>query len=648
MDEDSASVGQLTERQEELLDARCANLSGRLPTLYGVVLINVLVLARGFAGSAPPLLTVWIPLLLTGAIGWRITFWAMMRAGLVSTEKGRYAVKSLPISGFILACILVGWAIALYGFGNDPQRSLVHYIIAITCVTGVLGMTHSPATAAVMALGVIVPSSTVFLMHEHPNRFAVVGVLALVGGLLLLVIRSQNQDFVALVTSRQDLAEREREASELARRNHLQATRDALTGALNRRGILDDFASRLIQPVDGEPWLALLDLDGFKLINDTHGHAAGDAVLRAVSERIDNWPGIAASGRMGGDEFAIVLPAKLDRKSAGALLDALASEIAQPILFGDLKLAIRASMGLHRCSGSGVGDCLERADLALYKAKSSHGGRLAEFTEEDEQVMVDRRAMTAVFTSADLEHQLKLVYQPIVDCSQRRTIGFEALARWSRGGQDWLAPSDFIRLAETTGRMSELTAMIVSRTLTECPAWQHDRFLSINLSARDILREDAAPWLTGLVDAAGAPHRHIVFELTETALLNDYRRAADTLDQLRGMGYRIALDDFGTGQSSLSHVHNLPLDHIKIDRSFAQGLASSPSARAIVGTTVMLARQLNLECVIEGIETGEQEAIASALGITTMQGFFFSRPVDAPEALDGALNDWHYRPTGTG
>jgi diguanylate cyclase (GGDEF)-like protein len=635
-----------SEQQKVLLTARCVNLSARLPTLYAVILVNVAVLSGSFAGSAPPLLTIWLPLVLAGAIGWRIIFWAGVRAGLPDAEVGRRAVRRLPIAGFVLASLLAAWALSLYEYGNEHQRSLVHFITAVVCFTGILGMAHSPPTALAMGTAAIVPSSAVYLAGGHPNAGAVVALQAIVGILLWLVTRSHNRDFEALVLSRQDLEHREREASELAQLSHLQATRDALTGALNRRGILETFQDCLIQPGPPKPWLALIDLDGFKLINDTHGHAAGDTVLKAVSQRIAQCEGLVASGRMGGDEFALVLPGEFDRAKVGEVLDSLANEIVEPIQFGDNRLAIHASIGLHRCTGSRVSDCLERADLALYKAKRNPGTGLSEFTQADERILADKRTITRVFTSADLEHQLSLVYQPIVDCSQRRTIGFEALARWSPDGKNWLPPAQFIQLAETTGRMSDLTGMIVSRTLAECPAWRHDRMLSINLSARDILREDAAPWLAGLVDAAEAPHRHIVFELTETALLDDYRRAADTLDQLRKMGFRIALDDFGTGQSSLSHIHNLPLDHIKIDGSFAQGLAISPSARAIVGTTYMLASQLHLTCVIEGIETAEQETIARSLGLTVMQGFHFSRPVGALEALSGTQAEWRRRPTG--
>lgn len=359
-------------------------------------------------------------------------------------------------------------------------------------------------------------------------------------------------------------------------------------------------------------------------------------------------PEIVAFGRMGGDEFALLMSGDLDHAEARRALEGLVEHISRPISFGQRMIAIRTSIGLHKCANGDVSGNLERADVALYKAKETRNAAIGEFTAEDEAGMRDKRAIMRVFTSADFESQLSLVYQPIVDCDAGRTVAFEALARWSPDGVEWLPPTDFIHLAETSGRMGELTAVIVAKALRECRAWNHGCSLNINLSARDILREDAAPWISRLVREAEAPADKIVFEITETALVKDYRQAADNLARLREMGFRIALDDFGTGQSSLSHVHNLPLDHIKIDRTFARDIASSHNSRAIVGTVVALAGQLRLECIIEGIETPEQQSIARALGLGMMQGYHFSRPIRASEAIAGVVHPPLMRAFGGG
>lgn len=625
--------GGLADHNDALTAAYGQNLAARLPMLYCVVLANVVVLALSFRGAAPAYLTTWLPGFFVLAAATRAIYWLPGKAKRRDFATVRRDVAWLPARGFILAFGLTIWALTLYHYGNETQHALVHYVTAITCFTGVLGMTHSPATAVTMAMSVMLPSSVVFALGDHPNRFAIVPLQVVVSFLLVMITRGHHRDFVSLELSRQDLARRERESAELAERNHEHATRDALTGAMNRRGILDLFERTLIQAGDTLPWLALVDLDGFKLINDTYGHAAGDAVLCAVSERIGVMPEIAAHGRLGGDEFAIILHGQMEHGEVHAALERLAEHVARPIPCGNRMLSIRASIGIHRCTEREVSGSLERADVALYKAKETRNAAIGEFTAADEKAMIEKRSITRIFTSADFESQLALVYQPIMDCDAGRTVAFEALARWSPDGKEWLPPTDFIHLAETTGRIGELTEMIVRKALRECRVWDHGCSLSINLSARDILREDAAPWITRLVYEADAPANKVVFEITETALVNDYRRAAYNLDKLRQMGFRIALDDFGTGQSSLSHVNNLPLDHIKIDQSFARDIARSHSSRAIIGTIVALARQLRLECIIEGIETPEQQAIARSLGLRIMQGYHFSRPISAHDAI---------------
>jgi diguanylate cyclase (GGDEF)-like protein len=625
--------GDSRQANDALIAAYGENLAARLPMLYCIVLVNVVVLALSFHQVAPQYLTVWLPIFFVLAAATRAFYWLPSKTRDRDFATVKHDVDWLPLRGFILAFGLAIWALTLYQYGSETQRALVHYVTAITCFTGVLGMTHSPITAITMAVSVMVPSSIAFMLGDHPNRFAIVPLQITVSVLLVLITRGHHRDFVNLELSRQNLARRERDAADLAEHNHEQATRDPLTGAMNRRGILSLFERTLAEPGSTFPWLALVDLDGFKLINDTYGHAAGDAVLCAVSERIDAMPEIIAHGRLGGDEFAIILPGHMSHDAARAALERLAEHISQPIPCGNRMLAIRASIGIHLCTGDDVSGSLERADVALYKAKETRNAAIGEFTATDEKAMNEKRSITRIFTSTDFESQLALVYQPVIDSEIGRTIAFEALARWSPDGKQWLPPTDFIHLAETTGRIGELTSMIVSKALRECRAWDYDCSLNINLSARDILREDAAPWIARLVYEADAPANRVVFEITETALVNDYRRAAYNLDKLRQMGFRIALDDFGTGQSSLSHVNNLPLDHIKIDQSFARDMARSHSSRAIIGTIVALARQLRLECIIEGIETPEQQAVARTLGLRIMQGYHFSRPISAQDAI---------------
>ena len=615
--------------------AYATNLSHRLPLLYCVLLFDTLILSITFYGTAPAILVLWLPIPFMAVNMWRAAYWLPSNVRKRPLAVLSRDIKRLPNLGAVVSLVPLFWSLALYSYGNQQEQSLVHYITAVTCFTGILSLGQSPRTAIMMAAVVIIPSSIFYLSQDHPNSLTVIAVQIVGSILLVLITTSYHVDFVDLELSRQELARRKNEFKQLAETHRQSAIRDPLTGANNRRSIMALVGQALEGSAKG-PWLALVDLDGFKHINDTYGHAAGDAVLCAVSQRIGAVPEIDTFGRMGGDEFALLISGERRYPEVRSALDRLCLALCQPIKVHDLKLAVKVSVGLHRCRSTDLNECLERADTALYKAKDDRRGGVARFTASDERSLRERRVMTRVFTLADLDHQLALVYQPVIDSDTGRPVAFEALVRWSPDGKKFLPPAAFINLAETTGRIGELTEIVLAKALDEFRAWQWGCKLAINLSAHDILREDVAKTIAGIVAAAAAPPNGIILEITETAMLKDYRRAADNLAKLRGMGFLIALDDFGTGQSSLSHVHNLPIDSLKIDQSFARDLGHCERARAIVGTILMLARQLRLECTIEGIESLEQQTIARSLGVRTMQGYLFGRPVRAAEAFGEA------------
>ena len=619
-------------RNEAFAQAYAENLSHRLPLLYCVTIFDVLVLMLDFRRVAPFALAELLPFMLIVGLVVRAWHWRPQAVRHRPHDALVRDLARLPTLGLLISAVHTVWALALYHYGTEAQQALVQYIVGITCFVGILSLGQSPRAALALANAVMVPASFVFLLHDHPNRFAVVSVQSIVTGLLLLITFAYHRDFVRLERARHDMVRNKQRVESMAELYRQRANRDPLTGAWNRARILDLLEQGLAAPVDQRLWLALVDLDGFKHINDTFGHLAGDAVLTAIADRITRMPDIESCGRMGGDEFAVILRGDLDERRVHAVLSLLARTVAKPVRLNDLSITLHASIGFYRCLGLTVSACLERADTALYKAKELRNGGIISFSSDDERTLLERQVMTRVFTSADLREQLALLFQPIIDSDTGRPISFEALVRWSPDGRRLLSPASFINLAEKTGRISEVTHVVLEKALSELPAWQWGCTLSVNLSAYDILRDDVAEWIGGLVRKAGAPPSAIILEVTETAPLRDYQRAADNLAKLRQAGFKIALDDFGTGQSSLAHVHNLPLDHIKIDQSFAQNLQKGESARAIIATIRSLSQQLGLECTIEGIETVEQQVIARSLGLRRMQGYLFGRPVSAFES----------------
>lgn len=618
---------------QRLIQAYAINLAHRLPLLYCVVLFNIAVLAASFRALAPLALSAAAPLLLSGAIAVRAAHWLpsrVARRSLAELARDLRRIETIGPQAAFACCI---WSLALYPYADPARQGLIHYMTAITCFTGILGLAQAPATAIRLALAVMIPATASIFYHQDDNWVAIAAVQFVVTALLLVVTHGYHADFLALELSRQALDEQEQRSAQLADVMQRRASEDALTGVASRGAILARLEAMLADAATSPLWLALLDLDGFKHVNDTFGHAAGDMVLQTVCTRIHTVEQIVACGRLGGDEFALIIDGTRSAEDVREVLTQLTQYLAEPIPYESYALSVTASIGLLHTERTTLSDCLERADEALYKAKRQSGNAVEQFGAEDEQAMRERAAVTRVFSTADLTSRIDLVYQPIIDLDVGRTRSFEALARWSTDYGEVMSPNTFIPLAESTGRISELTQIVIERALRECPVWTFGAQLSINLSARDILRENAGVWLSGLVAAAAAPPPSIIFEITETALIADLRRVAANLSVLRSHGFEIALDDFGTGQSSLSHVHLLPLDHIKLDRSFANELETSRSGRAVAATVLALARQLDLSCSIEGIETAAQAAAARSLGFRLMQGYYFGRPLSGSLAM---------------
>ena len=613
--------------------AYAMSVSHRAPLLYLVVICNTSLIALRFVGSAPAGLLVLAPVMSIMAAN-RALYWLPARVARRPVARLRDDLQAMERLGGWAALLIVAWSLALYPYGDANQRAMIHFVMAVTMFSAILGMAYAPQTALRLAFAFTLPWSLFLLATGHPNALSLSLVQVFVTGILLAMTHAQHRDFVRLELSRQQLTRREKQTAELASAHYRQATVDHLTGGKNRRAILACLEGHLAGP-DGatRPWLALFDIDGFKHINDTYGHAAGDHVLRMVNTRIGAAPGVTAHGRLGGDEFAILFDAAFDADAVMAAARTLSLAIREPIAYNGATLRLCGSIGLYRVRGDTASACLERADAALYKAKELGDGAIVTFGPDDEIALQRRIAVTRQFNDCALQDRLMLLYQPIYDFRTARVVGMEALARWSPDGIEWQAPGEFLAIADATGRTGELTRLVLARTLAECRPWETGLDVSINLAARDLVREGLAETIAAIVAEAGASPSSVVLEVTERALQLDPKRAAAQLHAFRAQGFRIALDDFGAGWSSLSQLRDLPFDMIKLDRALANALSSDPGARAVTGMIVALAWQLGIGCSIEGIESEAQAAAARALGIHLMQGYHFGRPEPAETAL---------------
>jgi len=417
-----------------------------------------------------------------------------------------------------------------------------------------------------------------------------------------------------------------------------QAQHDALTGLPNRILLGDRLRMALAQLERSQGKLALLflDLDNFKTINDGLGHSAGDALLVELSRRLER---LLRNGdtlaRLGGDEFLILLPdiETIDGAShtAARLLEAL----SVPFNLGDVEYFVTASIGLTIAPDDGgeAGKLIKNADLAMYRAKSLGRNNYQYFAPEMDVAAHRRISLESKLRKGIEKGEFELFYQPLVRMDSGLILGAEALVRWRHDGK-LISPAEFIPLAEDSGLILPLGDWVLRTAARQAKLWQdagHDLSMSVNISSRQFTGSDLAATLREVLRNTQLEPGKLYFEITESMLMGDIAKAEATLMALRGAGGTFFLDDFGTGYSSLSYLKRLPIDGLKIDRSFIRDITEDPDSRAIVTAIVSLAQTLSLGIVAEGVETEGQRALLASMGPMVLQGYLASRPVPASD-----------------
>jgi diguanylate cyclase (GGDEF)-like protein/PAS domain S-box-containing protein len=424
--------------------------------------------------------------------------------------------------------------------------------------------------------------------------------------------------------------------------NRHQALHDSLTGLPNR--VL--FRERIEQALkraerDGDQVAVLLmDLDRFKEVNDALGHHAGDALLVEVGRRLPAvLRGSDTVARLGGDEFGMLLIAPGGAERVVPLVERIHRALQEPVVVSDLPLEIEASVGVSVYPADGLDSetLLRRADVAMYSAKESNLP-YAFFDEASHHQDPTRLTLVAELRRALEERELVLHYQPKAILDGAAITSVEALVRWEHPERGLLAPDEFIGLAERTGLIRPLTLYVIDEALRQCRAWQAEGLelsVAVNLSARNLLDFEFPARVEELLERWQVERGRLELEITESTMLADPARTKLILDRLSGMGVRLSIDDFGTGYSSLAYLKRLPVDEIKIDRSFVMNMAHDEDDAVIVRSTIDLGRNLGLEVVAEGVETVEAWERLKALGCTIAQGYYLSPPVAAEH-----LSEW--------
>jgi diguanylate cyclase (GGDEF)-like protein len=385
----------------------------------------------------------------------------------------------------------------------------------------------------------------------------------------------------------------------------------------------------------------ILDLDGFKQVNDTLGHAAGDNLLKELASRLKSSLGEADMvARLGGDEFAIIQTAASDQREAAIELAVKTLElVATPFQLEGQEVSVGTSIGiaLAPANGTDAAELLKKADLALYRVKSEGRNSFSFFDEDLSAKAITRLQLVNDMRAALSRNEFELHYQPLFDTATSRPCGMEALVRWRHPVAGLLYPDSFIGIAEETGLMEPLGQWILQRACADAACWPENIKVAVNFSAGQFRTGTLFDVILCALVESGLPPERLELEITESLLLQDKESNVRVIQQLKNIGVTIALDDFGTGFASLSYLLSFPFDKIKIDKSFTQGILARADCRAVVASILTLARGLEIAVTAEGVETNSQFELLRAQGVDYVQGYLFGRPRPLAELDFSAL-----------
>lgn len=619
------SLWSLPINNPRLLEAQYLALSRQLPLMYVILIVNTWSLAVTHMDSAPRWLVIYVPLAMTILCWLRgVMWWRTRKNSASSTSIQRELARTIRLAPPIALGFTI-WSLALLPYGNVYAQSYVAFYMAITVIAVIFSMMHLRAAAQSTALIVNVVFVVYFCTEENSVFVAMSLNVLLVSITMLIILNNHYRTFKTMVDA-QAVAEK------LISENLNLANHDTLTGLPNRRLFFSTLETEVLRAKKNSYRLAVsvIDLDGFKSVNDQYGHSVGDKLLIEVSKRLILMLGRGTHlSRLGGDEFALIVFENTDDESLAAIGQCVCDALAEPFLLNDFPVYIGCSIGMVTFPdmATNATEAFEYADYALYENKRNRRGSISIFSNSHSQKILTEGMTEQALRGANLDKEFSIVFQPMIDIRTGKTVSFEALARWCSPELGEVSPFHFVPLAERIGLINNITLNLLRRALIVAADWPTHIRLSFNLSAYDCGSDLVVKEIVCSIESSGFDPKRLDLEITETAIIQDLLHVQKTIELFRELGCGVALDDFGTGYSSLSQLHLLNFTTIKIDRSFVIDVHKKPASYKIVKSLIALSDDMGLECVVEGVESEKELEALIGLGCRFVQGYYYSIPM---------------------
>lgn len=589
-------------------------------------------IVRGYLGAAGTYYAVMVPVHFQALDG--ISQITMVLASLLAAciliagwKTSRTTLSARKLEGIAGAANLSVYTNVMFALHTNYDPANLIYFVMMA-----MGFAFTSVSIRLAVASIILVLGTLYveLAVNFPDQATTFGYIAFAAAFTGLAVTTfLRRAITVAIDSKQSAEDRLAKAERLGTAMSRRALSDSLTGLPNRRAFFNILNKKISQSDDLEKnWLVVLDLDGFKMVNDVYGHIMGDKVLKAVTKRLKEYCDANAHvSRMGGDEFNIVLFDVNDSVVCERWCEGLLKKLAEPYEIEDRLIQISASVGSINISPADKpGQLIRNADYALLHAKKHGKNRVIVFTEEHAKNATERFAVEDALRSANFSSEIEILFQPQFDLGRDQVVRAEALARWKSPDLGKIEPDRFIKIAEECGLISKITLAVLAKAIEALKSWEHPVPLSVNLSGHDLLSNQIMNEIIEVLSNSNLDPALLEFEVTETAMMADTEKACANLNRLSKLGHSVALDDFGTGYSNFNYLRELPINKLKVDRSFVEDIGN-PMTEKILHSLAVTAGALGVDCLLEGIEDELQLVMAKRVGAQSVQGYLFGKPM---------------------